>query len=747
MNKTRGVLSQRITNLTLSALLVATSIFTAVPFLLSSAVSALPTTVFSQGFETDTTGYSSGGSYGSITQVASGNNGIASASGNGHAVVESTAYGPFTAFDQYRDTWTGEWNTSTNVYLDTNWLDGEGFEYSVAANGSNGLHQRDFVAHVSKDTSTGDLLFAGSNNAGFTANQNLESGNHYVVTASGWYTIEHVFREDSGQLAVDINLLDESGVLFTETRSSALDLIPAEVGGNRYGWFTFADVTNGLAIDNAQLSVEPPDTTDPEVTSFSQNYQPKSGGRIAVTLTFSEDIVGSSLGQGWNNSGDSGTNEFTKIYYSTKEHTVTFLDLPGNEGSYTFNVDFKAPTVVDEVQKYETKDGGRIAVFLTFSEPINPDSMGQGWYAVSGSNNTEFKKVYYSLKDHTIEFEDTTGNPGTYSFTVQDKSEPNITFSNVAVSQDKLLSFDLEATDTFSGLEIVAANIYNESNTGEPVIKLGENSAGGTTGTTRLNVPYAGLPEKTMSFTSNQSGIDVSGLESGIYTIRAFARDHANNDLRFATYQFIVDNTAPEVTVVTPVEAVAGDSVTFEGTIVGDYDTITFTLNGVDYTPVVVGENWTVDVDTTGFTPDDYTGTIVAKDAAGNTSVSDATTTVAFTVNPEPEVLGDNTEGTNVPGTDNPPNTTPQSRGTSTPTITGPVNDNEVLGETSDDEASQNGETDVEGTNSFGQAVTPDSDQNQGTFAGLAWYWWLLIIAAVATLIGLITRGIRNRAE
>ena len=43
MSKTRGVFGQRIANVTLSALLVATSIFTAVPFLLSSGVAAVPT--------------------------------------------------------------------------------------------------------------------------------------------------------------------------------------------------------------------------------------------------------------------------------------------------------------------------------------------------------------------------------------------------------------------------------------------------------------------------------------------------------------------------------------------------------------------------------------------------------------------------------------------------------------------------------------------------------------------------------
>ena len=41
--------------------------------------------------------------------------------------------------------------------------------------------------------------------------------------------------------------------MFTETRSSAADTIPGEVGGHRYGWFTNVDVTGGIAIDSVQV--------------------------------------------------------------------------------------------------------------------------------------------------------------------------------------------------------------------------------------------------------------------------------------------------------------------------------------------------------------------------------------------------------------------------------------------------------------------------------------------------------------
>lgn len=213
---------------------------------------------FSQGFEVDTSGWLDVNDswFGNVARVASGTNGITSSEGDFHAIFEDPTdeTGPFTRFDMYRDNWDGEWKASADIYLDTNWGAGEGFDYSVAANGSDGAHQRDFIFHVTKDTSTGELLVGGSNNTNFDPIENLESGNHFQVTDSGWYTFEHHFYDNSGQLAVDLNLYDAAGtLLFTETRTSVADDIATEIGGNRYGWFTNIDVDGGIAVDNTTL--------------------------------------------------------------------------------------------------------------------------------------------------------------------------------------------------------------------------------------------------------------------------------------------------------------------------------------------------------------------------------------------------------------------------------------------------------------------------------------------------------------
>lgn len=251
-------------------------------------VSAASQTVWDQGFESDTSGWLDNddiAGYGDIERVASGTDAIASAAGLWHARVNEAL--PFSRFDGYRDTWPGQFTAELDVYLDTAWVDGEGFDYSVAASGSDGNHQRDYIFHVGvvqdeQGLVGKHLLVNGSNNTDFTVNAyklaNENSGNYYEVTTSGWYTLQHVFREEAGALAVDLKLLDDSGtVVWTATRTNAGDTIPAEVGGNRYAWMTAMDVIGGLHIDNHQLLLN--DVADTE-KPFIEFVMPTSTGEL-----------------------------------------------------------------------------------------------------------------------------------------------------------------------------------------------------------------------------------------------------------------------------------------------------------------------------------------------------------------------------------------------------------------------------------------------------------------------------------
>ncbi len=213
--------------------------------------SALAGNVWSQGFETDTNGW-----FGDVTRVASGTNGVASAEGGFHAIATDGNGAVFTRFDGYRSAWPGSFTASIDVYLDLAMAVGEGFDYSVAATGTDGNHQRDFILHATR--SAGGIQIGASNNTNFAPRLDLGSlANNYLVTASDWYTIEQVFRDaGDGTLAVDVRLLDSLGsVLFSETRNNLSDVIGTEVGGNRYGWFTFIDVEGGIAIDGNTLDI------------------------------------------------------------------------------------------------------------------------------------------------------------------------------------------------------------------------------------------------------------------------------------------------------------------------------------------------------------------------------------------------------------------------------------------------------------------------------------------------------------
>lgn len=81
------------------------------------------------------------------------------------------------------------------------------------------------------------------------------------------------------------------------------------------------------------------------------------------------------------------------------------------------------------------------------------------------------------------------------------------------------------------------------------------------------------------------------------------------------------------------------------------------------------------------------------------------------------------------------------------PTIVNPATFAGVLGETTDN-ISENNAAATKGASTENKnilAVAANSEANKGTLLGLGWYWWLLIIAAVATAAWLIVGAIRNR--
>ncbi|MDF1741763.1 MAG: Calx-beta domain-containing protein, partial [Verrucomicrobiales bacterium] len=271
-----------------------------------------------EGFNTGPTSWS-----GSIAVVPSGTDGVPSLNGASHAVFTQTdeaggLTGPFTRFDGYRSDLGGGIATEVSIYLDPSSLAaGEGFEFSVASNRDSGGHLRDFVFHVTKDTSSGELLVGSSNNANtvpyFHPREDLEAINHAAIGSAGWYTFEHIFYENSGgSLDVEMNVLDSGdNLIFTEVRNNQND---TEFGGNRYLWFTGIQVDKGIAIDQVSLRTidsSPVQLFSGNSTSHHDSIQSaidaaSEGDRIeiaagtyneSINLTKAVSLVGAGAGQ------------------------------------------------------------------------------------------------------------------------------------------------------------------------------------------------------------------------------------------------------------------------------------------------------------------------------------------------------------------------------------------------------------------------------------------------------------------
>ncbi len=120
---------------------------------------------YNETSESGFAGFSTGpGWSGSITNVTTGTGGVTSLNGSTHAIFTQTnegggLTGPFSRFDGYRANLEGGIITQVKIYLDPAALAaGEGFDFSVAASNDAGGHLQDYIFHVTKDTSTGDLL-------------------------------------------------------------------------------------------------------------------------------------------------------------------------------------------------------------------------------------------------------------------------------------------------------------------------------------------------------------------------------------------------------------------------------------------------------------------------------------------------------------------------------------------------------------------------------------------------------------
>ena len=249
----------------------------AIPLALTTPATAAA--LYSNGFETDLSGWDALGGTWDATRVASGTNGITSASGSYHAEagkvnIPANEYGTAGNWGGYNFGNAGpvafqEYTTSLDIYLD---VDGgvahdSRVDYSSAINNVSGTHLRDFIFNTGfYDSSDTDGPGAGTDRFIISASNNADPGidipknparDPIAIDTSGWYTFEHHFYDNAGALNVDLSILAFGGALIHSwTLGNPADLTASVVGGNRYGWFS-NNTFDTLAFDNASLETVP----------------------------------------------------------------------------------------------------------------------------------------------------------------------------------------------------------------------------------------------------------------------------------------------------------------------------------------------------------------------------------------------------------------------------------------------------------------------------------------------------------
>jgi hypothetical protein len=240
-----------------------------------------------------------------------------------------------------------------------------------------------------------------------------------------------------------------------------------------------------------------------------------------------------------------------------------------------------------------------------------------------------------------------------------------------------------------------------------------------------------------------------------IVAVDAFGNRSALSELG----TLIIDKNAPSVTL----DAVTGttNAPTLSGTANPDAVTafVSITKDGVtmEYQVGVSNGGWSYT--TEPLVAGNYTLSIVSQDAAGNRSAPAAgALTVVFTEPAPNPGSGTGTTPGNNAGTSTPTTeetvvaTTPDpitTVATVVPSIVSPRNLAAVLGDTTQNEtggSTINNDAAVEGVSSSRDTVAAavNSEANRGSFVGMGWYWWLLIIGAVMLVAWMVVAAVRR---
>jgi hypothetical protein len=388
---------KKVTKFMISMIMILSMVLT---FVQTVSADAPPAPYFN-GFETDISGWDAfGGSFNPV-RVASGTNGITSASGGWHAEavypnVPATNWGGYSSVFP-----SGDYSTLLDIYLDVNggFVNDTRFDFTSAINKPDGLHRRDFAFNGGfYDDATGPG--AGFNRFVFSASNNTGRANSYpknpgrdpiAITQSGWYTFKHTFYDNgSGVLAVDLSILDSSNtVIKTWTLSDATDVIGLTIGGNRYGWFATNEFAF-LAFDNTERTgVEP---NQPPVADANGPYLVAVDQSVLLDGSGSSDPDGDPLTETWMVTGDPLGTITGSTFEAGTVPGITQVTLTVNDGNGGTATDTAMVVVYDPDGGFVT-GGGWI---LSPEEAMPPTLTNVTISGVSGDTSVDPDAAYAS---------------------------------------------------------------------------------------------------------------------------------------------------------------------------------------------------------------------------------------------------------------------------------------------------------------------------------------------------------------
>lgn len=429
----------------------------------------------------------------------------------------------------------------------------------------------------------GPTALADSNNGGRTINSASVNGHASTIVASGASVSASVSVTTTGG---DNNFECVAWTVATSQPSTsnftAYDFSPNHTSSGTYGqtlaitapttagtynayFIAYADnncsgnSSNVYKLSNA-IAVVASDTTAPSTPAANPAGGLYSSAQL-VTLSSADEAGGSGLeGIYYTTNGqtpDKSSSKYTGAINVSSSETIKAVayDNAGNEsgvGTFAYTIDNTTPTVtvtpvagsllhgtetfnitISDNNPLDSSKNKSVYVYLYDADP---PQKSQGASVDLSNGSGTFTVDTTKLDDGDAWFNvgavsDAAGNVTSSTYFKDyhiDNTKPTVTLNSPAANSFNPSSLSVTANDNFS-LDTVTANIYDQSNT-----------------TLLQSCSHAVTPVDTTSYPLSCA---INSLPDGTYTIRYNAKDTAGNVSATLTSQFIVDHTAPTVTV------------------------------------------------------------------------------------------------------------------------------------------------------------------------------------------------------